>query len=124
MKQFFRLLFISFGLLLLLGMDSGHSHDISSNSPETTITSSFDFQAGIIPASSTDASQPITISQWSLIPEGFCTTIHQIESIKASLIRARLLFFEERFMDYSPAIPMKKGVHIFQAAQKGEIYPA
>lgn len=124
MKQFFRLLLISFGLLLLLGMDSGQSHDISNNPPETTITSTFDFQAGIIPVSSTDTSLPITISQRSLIPEGFCTTIQQIESIKAALIRVRLLFFEEGYMEYAPGIPMKKGIHIFLATQKGEISPA
>ena len=112
MKQFFRLLFISFGLLFLMSMNAHTPTEVADNNPPITSTSFFsDHQAGLIHGAFTDALPIIKILP--LLIEGKSTAHGQKEIITSTGIRNRLQFFQESFLQYSPAILQKKGFTFF-----------
>ena len=112
MKSFFRLLFISFGLLLLLGISNRESFDIAENPVEPFALFSQDFFPGIIPGASTEINLSVASSEWSILPKEYCTTPVQKEFITAKCIQTRLLFFELKYGEYSHKILTKQGVQI------------
>jgi hypothetical protein len=112
MKSFFRLLFISFGLLLLLGISNSQYLDIHENPLETFALYSPDFFPGIIPDVLTEAGLPFLSSEWSLLPKGYCTSPAQKEFFTAKCIQTRLLFLELKYGEYSHKTLTKQGVQI------------
>jgi hypothetical protein len=102
MKSFFRLLFICFGLLLLLGISNSQYLDIPENPVEIHDLASSDFFPGIIPDVLTEAG----------LPKEYCTSPAQKEFFSAKCIQTRLLFLELKYGEYSHKILTKQGVQI------------
>jgi len=110
MKPFFRLLFISFGLLLLLGISNSQSFDIAENPVETLALTSPDFFPGLTPGTLTEAGLPFLSSEWSLLKEGYCSTPLQKEFITAKCIQTQLRLLELNYGEYSIKILTKQGI--------------
>ena len=124
MKPFFRLLFISFGLLLLLGISNSQSFDIAENPAEILALTSPDFHTGIIPGALTEVDFFFLSREWSLLPEGYCITPVQKEFITAKCIHTRLLFLKLNYREYSHEILTKQVVQIHLRGPEEDLSPA
>lgn len=123
MRHFFRLLFISFGLLLFLGINAHQSTGPLENELAASLSLDISDCQAVLAASATDASIP-HLPFCSLTPKGQSNTKEQIELITSRELQSRLHFFVKRYREYSPGILYKKGITVKPVLQKGEISPA
>jgi hypothetical protein len=121
MRQFFRLLFISFGLLLLLGLNGGQSFQTGIELTDSSTLLQKENLHGIVPNENSEAFHTVLITDWSLLREGCLLLRKHKEFVLATRIRTRLIFFRESYLKYSPGIIIKKGIHIFLPAQKVDL---
>lgn len=119
MKQFFQLLTISFGLLLLLGASGKQNDQKAASAGEPDRIALIDAHQGIIPEAASDSPLPL-FSRWIIPGDGSCHLIQQHEFFTATCVRTRLHFCMERFLKYSPGIAEKKGIFIILPAPDGD----
>lgn len=119
MKQFFQLLTICFGLLLILGVSGYQNEQKASTATESDNITLLDTPSGIIPEASTELPLPL-FSRWTLLNNAPCSLIQEHEFITTAAVRTKYLFFRERFLEYSPGIAEKKGILLILPSPEGD----
>lgn len=120
MKSYFRLLFLSFGLLFLLGI-SGKQSEVASITPvESNTCASLDFSDLIKPDASTTAIEVLKTSEKRLLPEYKLESASQKENNVASGIYTLLHSSRERFMEFCPGIQGKAGYLLHHTSHRGD----
>jgi hypothetical protein len=120
MNHYFRLLFVSFFLLLLMGLNESQSDDCGSSMPVEVNISQLAVHAGILPAEEWITSEPI-------LPEVYCMQAlqykennEQWESTNSIAVQTKMICCTVEFMETRPGIAWKTGQFIHFKASKGD----
>lgn len=124
MKQFFRLLLISFGLLVLLGLNEKQSGDSIPDLLESPALAYQDLSAFFTASSAYDAAALQTGPLMRHLPEHLRKAFIQQEQTISTGIHTHILSNRDRYMEFSPGNLKKTGHAIHLSAQKGDPPPA
>lgn len=120
MKQFFRLLLISFGLLLLLGLNEKQSGDSIPDLPESSTLTYQDLSAYITASSANDAAALQTGPLKRHLPKHQRKDFFQQEQTISTGIHTHLLSSKDHYMEFSPGNHMKTGHAIHLSTHRGD----
>lgn len=120
MKQFFRLLLISFGLLLLLGLNEKQSGDSVADLLESSTLTYQDLSACITASSVYDAAALQTGPLMRHLPKHQRKAFIQQEQTISTGIHTHILSSRDQYMEFSPGNLKKTGHAIHLSAQKGD----
>jgi hypothetical protein len=120
MKQFFRLLIICFGLLLVLGLNEKQSGD---SIPVTLSSSShifFEFSACTFLSAANGAIELWLSPHVQVLPDHYPQTKIQREHTISTGIQTHILSTRENLMEYFPGVPGKTGYFLHFPAHRGD----
>jgi hypothetical protein len=109
MKHYFRLLFVSSVLFILLGLNERQSGNTDRFQPTAASIEFGTFQAGILPASSIDISGPLLSAGFLILPRREREIERQKEEITSAYSLILFQWISCRFMRYRPGIMRMAG---------------
>lgn len=120
MKQFFRLLFISFGLLLVLGLNEKQSGESDSALTESYALKYQELSACPPASSAYDAEVLLPAPAMKLVPEPGGQGVIQHEQTISTGIHTHILSSRDQYMEFRPGNQMKTGYAMHLSATKGD----
>jgi hypothetical protein len=120
MKYYFRLLFVSSVLFILLGLHEGHSGNTDRSQPAGVNTGAGTFQEGILPGFSADRPEPLLLAGALMAPGRDRELQKQREEITSAGNRILFQWISDRFMRYRPGIMNMTGYFLCFPAGKND----
>ncbi len=120
MTHYFRLLFVSFVLFLLLGLNEKQSEDSGSSRPVAANLAHQHGHDGILPAEEWIASEPaLPVLSGPLSLQSTVRKKQEIITHSQSL-QSRYIFYTGAFLEYRPGIAWKTGHLLHFQSHKGD----
>ena len=119
MNHYFRLLFVSFALFLLLGLNERHSADSGSSRPSTMSLSYQACHDGILPTEERIASELVLPALFSHKSIQCCDSNEQ-GITHSSAQQSRYIFYTDAFLEYRPGIARKTGHLLHFQSHRGD----
>ena len=120
MKQFFRLLLISFGLLLLLGLNYKKSGESDAVLTESYALTHPKLSACLPASSANDAETFLTAPAMKQVPGHKREAVIQHEQNISTRIHTHILSSRDRYMEFCPGNQMKTGYAMHLSVQRGD----
>ncbi len=120
MNHYLRLLFVSFVLLLLMGLNESQSVDCGSSLPVAENLSQQVVHAGILPAQECISSEPVLPAVNCLQVLQYQVNGKQRESTHSLSVRTRIICCTGEFMEHRPDIAWKTGQFLHFQTTKGD----